>query len=404
METPARDGRGPAKPGAVVRISVRRGRRAAIVLSALVAAVVPGLASPAQAAAPKTAVIVQLEPGFSAAVEARLAAAGGNGQIAHVYRSVLNGFAGEFTDAAIAALRRNPHVLSVEPDGVATVADITAGSESPTPSWGLDRIDQHNRPLSNSYTYSTTASNVTAYVIDTGIDPAAADLAGRIGTGVDEIGDGHGTVDCNGHGTHVSGTIGGVDYGVAKGVTLVPVRVLDCTGSGSWSGVIAGLDWVVGNHASGVPAVANMSLGGGRNSSVDAAVQRAISAGVTVAVAAGNNGTNACNYSPSRVSAAVTVGATDINDRRASWSNYGACLDLFAPGVNIKSDWMGGLTNTISGTSMATPHVTGAAAILLAKTPTLSPAQVASLLLTNSTKSVVSSAGSRSPNRLLFSS
>jgi subtilisin family serine protease len=269
-----------------------------------------------------------------------------------------------------------------------------------TASWGLDRIDQRALPLDGTYHVPAAGAAVTAYIIDTGVAPTA-DLDQRA-PGYDVItpgGDGSG--DCNGHGTHVAGTVAGTVYGVAKAATVVPVRVLDCGGSGTWSGIIAGLDWVVGNHVSG-PAVANMSLGGGVSSTVDAAVQRVIADGVTVAVAAGNSNANACNTSPARVSAALTVGATDNADRRASFSDYGSCLDLFAPGVDITSDWLTG-TNTISGTSMATPHVAGAAAVLLSKTPTMSPATVASRLVGTATTGVVKSAGNRSPNRLLYS-
>jgi subtilisin family serine protease len=368
------------------------------VLAAAVCAAVPALAVPAQATpAPKTAVIVQLDPGFSAALESRLAAANGAGVVRHLFRSVINGFAGEFSSAGIAALRRNPHVLSVEPDGVATV-DAT---QTPAPSWGLDRIDQRSRMLNNAYAYGSTGANVTAYIVDTGV-AQNADFDQR-GGGYDvftQLPDGSG--DCNGHGTHVAGTVAGNKYGVAKDATVVPVRVLDCAGSGSWSGVIAGLDWVAADHDPGELAVANMSLGGVANSAVDAAVQRVIADGVTVAVAAGNSSTNACSTSPARVTAAVTVGATDRKDRRASFSNFGSCLDLFAPGVGITSDWLAGTTNTISGTSMATPHVTGAAALVLGRNQGFGPADVAGRLVTNSTKNVVTGA-SGSPNRLLFS-
>jgi subtilisin family serine protease len=369
-----------------------------VAVAAVLAVGVSGLAAaPAQAAPAVTrAVIVQLDPGISAAIEARLAAANGAGVIRHLYRQVLNGFAGRFSEAAIAALQRNPHVLSVEPDAVVT-ADAR---QSPTPSWGLDRVDQRQRPLNNAYTYRSTGANVRAYVVDTGVS-RTGDLDQRenghdVLTGLDD-----GSGDCNGHGTHVAGTLAGNRFGVAKNAVIVPVRVLDCLGNGSWSDVIAGLDWVVSNHRAGTPAVANMSLGGSANTAVDSAVRRVIQDGVTITVSAGNNGTNACTQSPARVPAAVTVGATDRNDRRASFSNYGSCLDLFAPGVDITSDWLAGSANTISGTSMASPHVAGAAARILQGSPRLTPAQVAARLVTNSTKSVVTGA-SGSPNRLLF--
>jgi len=377
----------------------RPARVRTVVVAGLAAVGIAAPMSPASAAPPqRTAVIVQLVAGADAATEAR-AAAGSDGRVSHVFRNALQGFSAQLTDRAIAALRRNPHVALIEPDGV-----VTAQTDQASPPWGLDRIDQRTLPLNRKYSYPAVAgSGVTAYVVDTGVAGDDTDLAGRVGTGATFISDGRGTADCNGHGTHVSGTIAGTTYGVAKQATVVPVRVLDCSGNGTWSGVIAGLDWIVGNHASGVPAVANMSLGGGVSSTVDAAVQRVISDGVTVAVAAGNGSTNACNTSPARVAAALTVGATDSSDRRASFSNYGACLDLFAPGVGITSDWLTG-TNTISGTSMATPHVTGAAAVLLSRNPAgpLTPAAVASNLVGSATAGVVKVAGNRSPNRLLF--
>ena len=292
--------------------------------------------------------------------EARSQAKAHGGKVLNTFGAVLNGFSAKLPDAAVERLRTNPDVAFIEADQGFSI-DAT---QSPA-TWGLDRIDQRNLPLNNSYTYEATGSGVTAYIIDTGIRASHAQFGGRVGAGYTAISDGNGTNDCNGHGTHVAGTVGGSTYGVAKQVTLRPVRVLDCSGNGSTSGVIAGLNWVTSNHAAGTPAVANMSLGGGVSSALDTAVTNSINDGVTYAVAAGNENTNACNGSPSRVGAAVTVGSTTSTDARSSFSNYGSCLDLFAPGSSITSAWYTGdsATNTISGTSMATPHVAGVAAL-----------------------------------------
>jgi subtilisin family serine protease len=240
---------------------------------------------------------------------------------------------------------------------------------------------------------------VTAYVIDTGIQPHN-EFSGRLGSGYTAINDGRGTTDCNGHGTHVAGTVGGTTYGVAKQVTLVPVRVLGCDGSGTNSGVIAGMDWVAGR---GGPAVANMSLGGGASTATDSAVSRMTSSGVTTVVAAGNENQNACNVSPARASSAITVGSTTNTDARSSFSNWGSCVDIFAPGSNITSAWIGSTsaTNTISGTSMASPHVAGVAAQYLQTNPGASPTTVTNALIGNATTGVVSGTNG-SPNRLLF--
>jgi len=308
-------------------------------------------------------------------------------QFDYVYTHALNGFAGAMSDAARDGLLRDARVTRVEPDGIARA--VTTQSNA---TWGLDRIDQRALPLSGTYTYANTGSGVTAYIIDTGIEISHPDLAPRASVGYDAIGDGQNGIDCNGHGTHVSGTTGGTTWGVAKAVTFVAVRVLDCSGSGTWSGVIAGLDWVTANRA--IPAVGNMSLGGGANTSVDDAVKRTIASGVAMAVAAGNGNQggraqDACKYSPARVPEAMTIGATDKTDTKTSWSNYGPCVDWFAPGLGITSDWLNGGTNTISGTSMATPHTTGVAALYLQSNPGASPATVRDALFNNSTKGIV---------------
>ena len=316
------------------------------------------------------------------------------------YTTALEGFAANLSDAAVEQLRANPHVAYLEADQRVAI-DAT---QSPA-TWGLDRIDQRNLPLNNAYTYTPTGAGVTAYVIDTGVLASHAEFTGRMAAGYTAISDGRGTTDCNGHGTHVAGTVGGTTYGVAKQVTIRPVRVLDCSGSGSNSGVIAGVDWVTSNHTAGAPAVANMSLGGGVSSALDTAVGNSIADGVTYAVAAGNENTNACNGSPSRVAAALTVGSTTNTDARSSFSNYGSCLDLFAPGSNITSAWYTGTTatNTISGTSMATPHVAGVAALYLQGNPSASPSTVNNAITSTATTGVVTDAQTGSPNRLLYS-
>jgi subtilisin family serine protease len=346
--------------------------------------------------------IVVFEKGVSNAAvrDARATARTDGAQVSHTYTTALDGFAAKLPEAALRGLRNNPRVSFIEPDGQVTASD----TQSPA-TWGIDRIDQRNLPLSNSYTFDRAGAGVTAYVIDTGIRRTHAEFSGRAVSGYTAISDGRGTDDCNGHGTHVAGTVGGETYGVAQDVRLVAVRVLDCQGSGSNSGVIAGVDWVTSNHAAGSPAVANMSLGGGVSSALDTAVNNSINDGVTYALAAGNDsGANACNGSPSRVAAGLTIGSSTRTDARSSFSNIGSCLDMFAPGSDITSAWItsDSSTNTISGTSMATPHVAGAAATYLQGNPGASPATVANALVSSATTGVVSNVGTGSPNRLLF--
>jgi subtilisin family serine protease len=321
------------------------------------------------------------------------------GALKHVYKSALKGFAVQnISEAAAAAIARDPRVERVEADQV-----MTAIATTQTPAtWGLDRVDQHSLPLDNSYTYNNTGATVTAYIIDTGINFTHSDFGGRAVKGIDEVTSGGSAADCNGHGTHVSGTVGGATYGIAKNVTLVAVRVLNCQGSGTTSGVIAGIDWVTANRV--LPAVANMSLGGGLSTTLNQAVARSVAAGVTFAVAAGNSTADACSSSPSSEPSAITVGATDITDGFASFSNFGSCVDINAPGVNITSDWYSSntATNTISGTSMATPHVTGAAALYSSAFPTATPAQVAAALTSNATPNVISGVPANTVNLLLY--
>lgn len=320
-----------------------------------------------------------------------------NARIGEVWKRAAHGFVAQMSAADAAALANDPSVALVEEDGIMSIS-VTQSN----PTWGLDRIDQSTLPLNSAYTYTVNGSGVRAYIIDTGILATHGDFGGRVINGYTAISDGRGTVDCNGHGTHVAGTVGGNTYGVAKGVNLVPVRVLGCSGSGSTSGVIAGVNWVT-NQAYR-PAVANMSLGGGASTALDTAIQNSINAGVTYVVAAGNNNRNACNYSPARVAAALTIGATTSSDARASYSNYGSCLDLFAPGSSVVSDYYTSntATATLSGTSMASPHVAGAVALYLAANAGATPSQVATAINQNASTGQVSNSGTGSPNRSLY--
>jgi subtilisin family serine protease len=321
----------------------------------------------------------------------------------HTYKHALKGFSVRMSEERAAKLAEDPRVEFVEEDSVASVV-----ATQPNAPWGLDRIDQRLRPLNGTYTYNATGTGVKAYIIDTGIRATHTDFGGRVISGFNSAPDGNGSNDLNGHGTHVAGTVGGSHWGVAKNVTLVPVRVLDANGSGSATTIIAGVDFVTGDHQAGQPAVANMSLtlhtGSG---ALDNAVTRSVIDGVTYVIAAGNNSSSSdpCNHSPARVQGTLTVSATDRNDRRADFSNFGSCTEILAPGVDIQSTWSTSDTdsNVISGTSMASPHAAGVAALYLEVNPGASPASVITAIINNATQNVVSNAGSGTPNRLLYS-
>jgi subtilisin family serine protease len=316
------------------------------------------------------------------------------------YSHALRGFAGTMSEKAAKKLAADPSVDFVQQNGVVTLA----ATQNPTPSWGLDRIDQETLPLNNSYTYPDSAgAGVTAYIIDTGIRTTHQDFGGRAVWGTNTTGDGNNT-DCNGHGTHVASTTAGTAYGVAKRANLVAVKVLNCAGSGSFAGVAQGIDWVTGQHAAGAPAVANMSLGAsGSDAATENAVRNSIADGVTYSLASGNSNSDACNFTPARVAEAITVNASTSGDARASFSNWGTCTDIFAPGQDITAAWItnDSATNTISGTSMAAPHVAGGAALILGANPSATPAQVWNSMNAAASLNRISNPGTGSPNKLL---
>jgi subtilisin family serine protease len=350
------------------------------------------------AESPSSEFIIVFEDKVPRATSNKIIADAG-GQLIRTFARVFNGSVVFGTFAKMQALTKNPNVLLVEEN-----LEVTTTAIQNSPPWGLDRIDQQALPLSTTYDDGNyQGANTKSYVVDSGIDPSNTDFEGRVATGYDAVQDGLGSGDCNGHGTHVAGTIGSRTFGVAKKTNLIPVRVLDCAGSGLYSSVIAGLNWIAGNYIPGEPAVVNMSLGGPASSTLDEAVNNLISKGLSVVVAAGNDNLNACDYSPARTPDAITVGATNTDDSRASYSNFGSCLDIFAPGTSIPSTWLGvNYYAFLSGTSMAAPHVAGTIVRFLGQYPGLTPMQVTKSIKTSSTKNLVTSPGTGSPNRLLY--
>jgi len=368
---------------------------ASVPTAALAADALGDIRSAGGATAVAGSYIVVLKDGTAVADRARRLADEHGGSVRRVYTDALYGFEAQLTEPGARRLAADPAVDYVEQNHTVSAADIQWN-----PAWGLDRTDQADLPLNRAYTFPDTGDGVHAYVLDTGIRPSHEEFGGRVRSGFDAI-DGTSTDDCNGHGTHVAGILGGARYGMAKGVSLVPVRVLDCSANGTFAQLIAGVDWVTANAVK--PAVANISLNGTTNAAVNAAVARSIASGVGYAVAASNQADDACTRSPASVPEAITVGATETDDARAPYSNYGRCLDIFAPGTDIRAAEGSGdiATNTRSGTSMSAPHVAGAAALLLSRHPGWTPGQVRDHLVGQATPGVVTDAGEGSPNLLL---
>ncbi|MCX5012565.1 S8 family peptidase [Streptomyces sp. NBC_00555] len=319
-----------------------------------------------------------------------------------VYTTAMSGFAVPLTSLELTLVRNSLGVEKVEEDAsVQALPMPTAGaSRAPSNSWGQDRIDQNNLPLDKSFTTQGNGSGVTAYILDTGIDYNHAEFGGRATFGYDAIADGRNGQDCQGHGTHVAGTVAGATYGVARKANLVSVRVLGCDGKGTWSGIIAGMDWVAKNAKQ--PAVLNGSLGGDKSAAVNDAATALSDAGVLPVIAAGNDAKDACNVSPASAARVLTVAASNEWDEETSFSNYGPCVSLYAPGQAIVSAKLGGGSVSLDGTSMAAPHVAGVAALYKQAHPSADPAELNEWLDSESTKDVLNSVSKGSPNQLLF--
>ena len=377
--------------------------RAGLALSLVLALFATSAAQGVEVVSPKTTYIVTVDGDFNDVVRGQLRDAGIT--IDDEFEYAFDGFVVDLAAYQLPYVQSLEYVKAIEEDGIVTIS----ATQTPTPAWGIDRIDQRERISGGgdgSYEYQSAGAGSTVYVGDTGVFPHQ-DLAGRISpSGYTAYNDGRGTVDCNGHGTHVSTTIAGTQYGIAKNATIVPIRLLNCNGSGAYSGVMAALDWILSpaNPNPKTQAVLNLSIGGGKSDALNDAIERIVNAGITAVVAAGNEKSDACTRSPASAVNAITVGATEIGDTKASYTNFGTCVDINAPGSLITGGWYlsASSTRTISGTSMASPHVAGAAAVYRGLYPTATVAQVTAALVSTATPDVLTNLNVGTPNKLLY--